>query len=38
MCYLTGSSAYANSGSVKRGVMCCGQFKQEQDRALDPGF
>jgi hypothetical protein len=38
MRYLTGSSAYANSGLVKRGVMCCGQFKPEQDRALDLGF
>jgi hypothetical protein len=38
MRYLTGSSACANSGSVKRGVMCCGQSKPEQDRALDLGF
>ena len=38
MRYLTGSSAYANSGLVKRGVMCCGQFLPEQDRALDLGF
>jgi hypothetical protein len=35
MRYLTGSSACASSGSVKRGVMCCGQFKPEQDRAVD---
>jgi len=32
---LTGSSACTGSGSVKRDVMCCGQFKPEQDRALD---
>lgn len=38
MRYLTGSSACASSGSRKRGVMCCGQFKPEQDRVLDLGF
>jgi hypothetical protein len=38
MRYLTGSSACANSGSVKRGVMCCGQFKPEQDSAIDLGL
>jgi hypothetical protein len=27
---LTDSNACSNSGSVKRGVMCCGQFKPEQ--------
>lgn len=36
--YLTGSSACANSGSRKRGVMCGGEFKPEQDRVLDLGF
>lgn len=35
MRYLTGSSACANSGSREHGVMCCRQFKPEQDRVLD---
>jgi len=29
MRYPTGSSARANSASVKRGVMCCGQFQSK---------
>jgi hypothetical protein len=38
MRYLTGSNACSNSGSVKCGVICCGRFKPEQDRAPDLGF
>jgi hypothetical protein len=38
MRYLTGSRTCANSGSVKRGVICCAQFRPELDGALDLGF
>jgi hypothetical protein len=32
MRYLTGSSACVNSTSVKRGVMCCGQFQSKASK------
>ncbi|OKO85330.1 hypothetical protein [Bradyrhizobium sp. AS23.2] len=38
MRYLCGSNTCSISGSAKRCVKCCGQFKPEQDSALDLGF